>query len=87
MWRKHFDGVPDALIDNTIVFSEEASNAALRLRRHFTRTGYVPRDVSESATNVSSDLNDSIRILNFTRSDSEIIEVTVMKTIIPLRMI
>ena len=59
MWRKHFDGVLDALIDNTNILSEEADNAALRLRRHFMRTDYVPRDVPESATNVSSELNDS----------------------------
>ena len=44
------------------------------------RTGYVPRDVLESATNVSSNLNDSIRILNFTRSDSGITEKTVSHT-------
>ena len=91
MWRKHFDGVPDALIDNTNILSEEAGNAALRLRRRFMRTGYVPRDVPETSTNVSSDLNDSIRILNFTRSDSEITErqclTQLMKTILRLRMI
>jgi hypothetical protein len=68
------------LIDNTNILSEEAGNAALRLRRRFMRTGYVPRDVPESATNVSSDLNDSIRILNFTRSDSEITKKTMSHT-------
>ena len=72
MWKKHLDGVPDVLIDNTNVLSEEVANATLRLRRRFMRTGNVPRDVPESATNVSSDLNDSIRMLNFTRSDNEI---------------
>ena len=80
MWRKHFDGVLDALIDNTNIISEEAGNAALRLRRRFMRTGYVPRDVPKSATNVSSNLNDSIRILNFIRSDSETTEKTVSHT-------
>ena len=44
------------------------------------RTGYVPRDVPESAINVSLELNDSIRILNFTRSDSDIIEGTMSHT-------
>ncbi len=76
MWRNHFDGVPDILIDNTKIFSD----AALRLRRRFMRTGYVPRDVPESATNVSLELNDSIHILNFTRSDSDIIEGTMSHT-------
>jgi hypothetical protein len=47
MWKKHFDGVPEVLIDNTNVLSEEVGNGALRLRRRFMRTGYVPRDVSE----------------------------------------
>ena len=55
------------------------------------RTGYVPRDVPKSATNVSSDLNDSIRILNVTRSDSEITKrqclTQLMKTILRLLMI
>ena len=54
MWRKHFDGVPDALIDNTNILSEEAGNAALRLRRRFMRTSYVPRNVPEFATNETS---------------------------------
>ena len=44
------------------------------------RKGYVPRDVPEFATNVSSELNDSIYILNFTRSDSDKTEGTVSKT-------
>jgi hypothetical protein len=80
MWKNHFDGVPDVLIDNRNVLSEEAGNAALRLRRRFMRTGYVPRDVPEFATNESSELNDSIRILNFTRIDSEITEKRVSHT-------
>ena len=41
---------------------------------HFMRRGYVLRDARECATNVSSKLNDSIRVLNFTRSDNDIIE-------------
>ena len=44
------------------------------------RTGYAPRDVPESTINVSLDLNDSIRILNFTRSESDIIEGTMSHT-------
>ena len=81
MWKKHSDGVPDVLIDSTNILSEETGNAALRLRRRFMRTGYtVPRDVPESTTNVSSDLPDSIRILNFTRSDIEITKKTVPHT-------
>ena len=44
MWKKHVDGVPGVLIDNTNALSEEASNGALR-RRLFMRTGYVPRAV------------------------------------------
>ncbi len=36
------------------------------------RIGYVPRDVLESETNASSELNDSIRAFNFTRSDNDI---------------
>ena len=42
MWRKHFDGVPNVLIDNTNILSEVAGNGALRLRRRFLRIGYVP---------------------------------------------
>ena len=80
MWRNHSDGVLDILIDNTSILYEGAGDAALRLRRRFMRTGYVPRDVPKSATNVSSELNDSIRILNFTRSDSDIIEGTMSHT-------
>ena len=57
-----------------------AGDAALRLRRRFMRTGYAPRDVPESAINVSLELNDSIRILNFTRSESDIIEGTMSHT-------
>ena len=44
------------------------------------RTGYVPRDVPESAIDASLELNDSIRILNFTRSESDIIEGTMSHT-------
>ncbi len=76
MWRNHSDGVLDILIDNTSILFEGVGDAALRLRRRFMRTGYVPRDVPESATNVSLELNDSIRILNFARSESDIIEGT-----------
>ena len=72
MWRKHSDGVPNVLIDNTNILCEGAGNAVLRLRRRFVRTSYVPRDVPEFATNASSELNDSIRVLNFTRSDNDI---------------
>ncbi len=54
MWRKHYDGVPNVLIDNTNILSEGAGNAALRLRRSFMRKSYVPREVQESATNASS---------------------------------
>ena len=61
IWRKHSDGVPNVLIDNSNILSEGVGNAALRLRRRFMRTGYVPRDVPESATK-ESELSDSIRI-------------------------
>ncbi len=44
------------------------------------RTSYVPKDTPESATNISLKLNDSIRVLNFTRSGNNIIEVTVSHT-------
>ena len=44
------------------------------------RTGYVPRDVLEFATNESLELNVSIRILNCTRSDNDTIEGTVYHT-------
>ena len=57
MWRKHFDGVPNGLIDNTNILSERDGNPALHLRRRFMRTGYVPRDVPESETIASSELN------------------------------
>ncbi len=53
MWRNHSDGVPNILIDNTNILSEGAIDEALRLRRRFMRMGYVPRDVLESATNLS----------------------------------
>jgi hypothetical protein len=76
MWRKRSEGVPNVLIDNTNILFEEAGNAALRLRRRFMRTSYMPRDVPKSATN-ASELNDSIRVLNFTRSDGNISEKAV----------
>jgi hypothetical protein len=44
------------------------------------RTCYVPRDVPECAINVSSELNDSIHVLNFTRSDGDISEGIVSHT-------
>jgi hypothetical protein len=80
MWKKHSDGVHDVLIDNTNILSEKAGDAALRLRRRFMRTCYVPRDVPEYETNVSSELNDSIRVFNFTRSDGDISEGIVSHT-------
>ena len=80
MWKKHSDGVLDVLIDNTNILYEKVGDAALRLRRRFMRTRYVPRDVPESATK-ESQLNDSIRVLNFTRSDGDISEGTVSHTI------
>ncbi len=76
MWKKHSDGVPDVLIDNTNILSKGAGSAALRLRRRYMREGYVPRDVPESATK-ESELNDSIRVLNIKRSDGDISEGTV----------
>jgi len=45
------------------------------------RTCYVPRDVLKSTTIVSSKLNDPFRILNFTRSESDITVGTVSHTI------
>ncbi len=54
MWRNLSDGVPNVLIDNTNILFEGVGNVALRLRRRFKRTGYVPRDVLESAKNASS---------------------------------
>jgi hypothetical protein len=46
------------------------------------RNSYVPRDVPESAENIlSSEWNDSIRILNFKRSDIDINEGIVSHTI------
>jgi hypothetical protein len=80
MWRKYSDGVPNVLIDNTNILSEGAGIAVLRLRRRFMRTSYVPQDVQESATNASSELNDSIRVLNFTCSDGDISEGNVSHT-------
>jgi hypothetical protein len=79
MWKKNSDGVSDALIDNTCILTKGAGNAALRLRRRFMRTSYVQRDVLEFKTNASSELNDSIRVLNFTRSDNDISEGTVSR--------
>ena len=52
----------------------------MRLRRRFMRAGYVPRDVPEFATNASSELNDLIRVLNFTRSGIDITEGIVSHT-------
>jgi len=80
MWKKHSDLVLDVLIDNTNILSKGASNVALRLRRRFMRTCYGPWDVPESATNASSELNDSIRVVNFTRSDNDIREGNVSHT-------
>ncbi len=48
-WRKHSDEVPNIFIDNTNKLSEGVCNAAFRLRRRFTRTSYVQRDVLEFA--------------------------------------
>jgi hypothetical protein len=79
MWKKHSDGFPNVLIDNIHILFEGAGNAALRLRRRFMRTGYVPRDVPESTTK-ESEINDSIRVLNFTRSDGDICEGNVSQT-------
>ena len=74
MWKKHSDGVPNVLIDNTNISSDGVGNATLlRLRRRLMRTGYVPRSVPEYATK-ESELNDSIRVLNLTRSDGDISE-------------
>ncbi len=74
----HFSN--NVLIDNTNMLSEGDGNAALRLRRRFMRTCYVPRDVPEFATNVSSELNESFRVLNFTRGDGDISEGAVSHT-------
>ena len=70
MWKKYSDGVLDVLIDNTNILSEKAGDAALRLRRRFMPTGYVPRDMPEPEANASSELNNSIRVLYFTRSEA-----------------
>ena len=40
----------------------------------------MAQDFPESATNLPSELNDSIRVLNFTRSDIDINEGTVFHT-------
>jgi len=64
MWRKHLEGVPNTLIDNINILFEGIGDAALRLRRRFMRTCCVSRDVPESITNVSLEMNDSIRVLN-----------------------
>ena len=80
MWKKHSDKVSNILIDNTNILFEGVGNAASRLRRRFMRTCYVLRDVLESSANASSELNDSIRVLNFTRSDSDISEGTISLT-------
>ena len=80
MWRKHSDGIPNVHIDNPNIVCEGADNAALRPRRRFMRTSYVPRDVLESATNTSSKINDPNRVLSFTRSDGDISEVNVSHT-------
>jgi hypothetical protein len=53
MWRSHSDGVPNVLIE--ILLEGAAGDVALRLRRHLMRTCYLPRDVPESATSVSSE--------------------------------
>ena len=80
MWKKHSDGVLDVLIHNTNILYEGVGNAALRLRRRSMRTSYVPRDVPESKINALSEVNDSIRVLNFTRCDIDICEGTVSHT-------
>jgi hypothetical protein len=69
--KKHSDGVPNVIFD---------SDAALRLRRRCMRTSYVLRDVTESVPNVSFELNNSIRVLNFTRCDNDITEGIVSHT-------
>ena len=48
MWRKHLDGVPNVLIDNTNILSEGVGNATLRLRRRFMRTGYMCHEMCQS---------------------------------------
>jgi hypothetical protein len=58
MWQNHSEGVPNELIDNINILSEGVGDEALRLRRRLMRTGYLPRDVPEYATNISSELND-----------------------------
>ncbi len=80
MWRNHSERVPSALIDNINICFDGVGDAALRLRRRFMRTSYVPRHVPESATNILPKLNYSIRVLNFTRGDNDIAEETVFHT-------
>jgi hypothetical protein len=62
MWRNNSEGAPNSLIDHINIMLEGDGDAALRLRRRFMRTSYVPRDVPELATNVLAELNDSIRV-------------------------
>jgi hypothetical protein len=73
MWGNHPNGVSNGLIDITNILSKGDGDTTLCLRRHFMRTVYAPPDVPEFATNISSEINDSIRVLNFTRSDDDII--------------
>ena len=58
MWRNHSEGVPNLLADNINILFEGVGDVALHLGCRFMRTSYVPRDVLESATNISSELND-----------------------------
>ena len=80
MWWNHLEGVPNSLLDSINILFEGDGDASLRHRRHFMRTCYVPRDVPESATNVASEIDDLILILNFTRRDSDITQGTVSHT-------
>jgi hypothetical protein len=80
MWKNYFDGVPYVINDNTNILSEGIGDASLRLRRRFMRTSYVPRDVLVSTPNVSSELNVSIRVLNFRHNDNDITERIVSYT-------
>ena len=63
----------------TILF-EGVGDSTLRLRGRFMRTNYVPRNILECATDISSESRDSICVLNFTRSDSDITEEMVSHT-------
>jgi hypothetical protein len=76
MWRQHLNGVPNALIEKKYIFLKDVGDTPLRFRRRFMRTSYVPWDVLESATKVSLELNDLIRVLNFTCSDNFLVEGT-----------